>query len=280
MTPIARERLSLGSYHYLRWPLEYFLDTAAELGIPNVELWAAAPQFCLDFLTADDLDRVRSLLAGRGLRVCCITPEQCTYPVNLAAEEEPLRSYSLRNFERAIDAAAALSCPHVLVTAGCGYFDRPTAPAWQRAAESLGHLARYAQQRGVVLLLETLTPLSSNLLNTPEQQREMLALLPPGSTRPILDVGQMVYMGQELDRYLAHGPLLGHVHLHDSHPGIHIALGDGDLPITDYLARIEANGYTGLYSFEFNDARYRADPRAADRQSVAWLEEHGLLQRR
>ena len=82
----------------------------------------------------------------------------------------------------------------MLVSAGCGFYDRPVDNAWELAVESLNQLARYAQDRGVGLFLETLTPLSSNLINTPEQQREMIARLPQGSTRPMVDIGQMVYM--------------------------------------------------------------------------------------
>lgn len=105
----------------------------------------------------------------------------------------------------------------------------------------------------------------------------MLARLPQGSACGMVDIGQMVYMGHDLSRYLALGPLLGHVHLQDSHPAIHMALGDGDLPLTDYLVRIEAAGYTGMYGMEFNDIRYRRDPRSADRQSLAWLEDHHIF---
>lgn len=277
MMPIARNRLALGSYQYLRYPLDYFLDTAVELEIPNIELWAAAPQFYPELLSAMEMIEIRSKIRSRGLKVCCITPEQCVYPVNLASEHEALRQASIKTFRQAIDAANYLECPHVLVSAGCGFYDRPPEIGWELAADSLNKLAQYAQSNGVELFLETLTPLSSNLLNTPEQQREMVACLPEGSTKPMLDIGQMVYMGQSLDRYLAHGDQLAHVHLHDSHPGIHMALGDGDLPIAEYLEQLETSGYSGLYSFEFNDARYRADPREADRQSVKWLENHGLL---
>ena len=66
MAQIARSRFALGSYHYLRYPMEYFLDTAVELGIENVELWAAAPQL---FLQLTGPDRVRTLhgqLRSRG----------------------------------------------------------------------------------------------------------------------------------------------------------------------------------------------------------------------
>ena len=143
--------------------------------------------------------------------------------------------------------------------------------------DSLGQLAAYAQPRGVTLTLETLTPISSNLLNTPAQQLEMIGHLPRGSTVAMLDIGQMAYMNQTLHQYLALGTLLGHVHLHDRGQAIHMALGDGALPLAEYLRRIEASGYKGLYAFEMNDPRYRADPRAADRQNVKWLESHGFF---
>lgn len=277
MDRISRNRFALGSYHYLRYPMEYFLDTAVELGIENVELWAAAPQL---FLQLTGPDRVRTLhgqLRSRGLRAVCITPEQCNYPINLASEDADLRRYSVDNFKKAVDVAAALECPKVLVTAGCGRYDRPTRPAWDLAVDSLGQLAAYAQPRGVTLTLETLTPISSNLLNTPAQQLEMIGHLPQGSTVAMLDIGQMAYMNQTLHQYLALGTLLRHVHLHDRGQAIHMALGDGALPLAEYLRRIEASGYKGLYAFEMNDPRYRADPRAADRQNVKWLESHGFF---
>ena len=274
---LSKERFALGSYQYLRYPLTYFLDTAARLEVPNVELWAAAPHLYLEQLTAQQLDSLARELRIRELQVCCITPEQCAYPVNLAAEDEDLRQYSVRSFQRAVLAAQALECPRVPVTAGCGYFDRPTPPAWARSVQSLSQVARFAAARGVGLVLETLTPLSSNLVNTPAQQREMIAQLPPGTVQAMVDIGQMAYMGQSLEDYLALGPLLGHVHLHDSHPAIHMALGDGDLPLEDYLLRLEEWGYRGLYAFEFNDSRYRQDPARADGQSVAWLRERGFF---
>lgn len=277
MVRIGRERFALGSYQYLRYPLEYFLDTAVELEIQNVELWAAAPSFCLDTMDESQLRQKAALIRERELKVCCITPEQCQYPVNLAAEDEAIRSYSIEIFERAFRAADCLDCPKILVTAGCGYFNRPVNEAWKRSEESLFKLARLAERAGILLVLETLTPLSSNILNTPEQQAEMIRRMPEGSMKPMLDIGQMAYMGQELERYLRHGSQLAHVHLHDSNPAVHMALGDGSLPLIDYLGQIEGIGYRGIYALEVNDPRYRARPEEADRQSIGWLRKHHVF---
>lgn len=274
---IDRSRIALGAFQYLRYSMDYFLDTAVMLNISQVELYAAAPQLCLQTVTDGELAVLERKLRDRRLNVCCLTPEQVNYPMNLTAEDEGLRRYSIATTRRAIQAAGMLGSPLVLVTMGHSLLDRPRESAWERGIDSLRRLAEYAKSQGVKLVLETLTPLSSDLLNTPEQQRQAAALMPEGTMALMVDLGQMVYMDQTLDRYLAHGPLLQHVHLHDSHPGIHMALGEGDLPIREYLEQIESSGYRGCYSLEQNDPRYRSDPRAADIRSVRWLETQQII---
>lgn len=274
---LTKERFALGSYQYGRYSIDYFLDTAVELEIQHVELWAAAPQLCLDTITQQDITALRQQLHERELIVSCITPEQCNYPINLAAEEPALRTRSIEYHCNAIRLAQALDCPKILVTAGCGYYNHPPQDAWNHSADSLAQIAQFAKECGVQLGLETLTPASSNVLNTPEQQRDMLALLPSGSTHLVLDLGQMAHMKQDLSRYLAHGTSLGHVHIHDYGDAIHMTLGEGHLPLMDCFKMLEGNGYGGLYTFEINDPRYRMDPRQPDRQSVDWLKQHNLF---
>lgn len=277
MVQISKERFALGSYQYLRYPFEYFLDTAVLLGMQNVELWAAGPSFCLDTMDEAQLIEKAAQIRSRELSVCCITPEQCQYPVNLAAEDEKIREYSIRNFERAFYAAEILNCPKVLVSLDAVISTNQWRMRGSGAKMSLYRLSEKAQKMGILLVLETLTPLSSNVLNTPEQQKEMISLMPSGSMKPMLDIGQMVYMDQKIERYLAHGAELSHIHLHDSHPAVHMALGDGDLPICEYLDILESAGYKGMYALEQNDPRYRSNPRQADIQSIRWLKKHGIF---
>ncbi len=275
---IERERFALGNYQYLKYSPEFFFDTAEELGITNIELWGAAPQFYPEAMTASRLSAFGREIRRRGLKAVCITPELLGYPFNPAAEEEDLRKLAVRYVKRFIDAAGELECGRVLVTAGCGYYDHPADEAFRRSRDSLHEICLYAESRGVTMLLETLTPPSSNVLNTPEQQREMIKSMPEGSMFPILDLGQMAFMKQDLSRYLAHGEMLRHVHLHDTGAAVHMALGDGKAPILSILETLENAGYRHMYSFECNDPRYRADPAACDRQNLRWLEEHGVIE--
>jgi protein FrlC len=275
---ISRDRFALGSYNYFRYPFDYFLDTAVMLGIKNLELWGASPHLCFDIIDEKSIKKIKTQIIERNLSVIGITPEQCNYPVNLAAEEEDLRKYSINIFCRAIDVAVELNSPTLLVTSGCGYFNRPVEEAWERSSDSLRILSKYAHNKGIKLVLETLTPLSSNIINNPKQQMKMISEMPEDSMTAMLDIGQMVYMNQSIvDYQKILGKELSHVHIHDSNPGIHVALGDGNLPIKEYLDILEKGNYKGLYSFECNDMRYRKDPREADIKNIEYLLRNNII---
>ncbi len=278
MTAVKAGRCAIGSYPYYRYSTEYFLDTACRLGFKQVELWAAAPQIDLLALTPEFCRTLRAQLKSRSLSACAVTPEQCNYPINLAAEDEPLRRRSIVFFKAGADLAAELECPWLLVSAGNGYYNHPVAPAKARCLDAIGQLALYAKERGVRLLFETLTPVSSNLVNTPWQVRQMIDQLPADTVYGMLDIGQMVVMGQTVAEYgEALGDKLAHVHLHDTGDACHMALGEGRLDLDSVLGEILALGYQGLFSLECNDARYRADPRRMDEKNAAWLKGHGWL---
>ena len=277
MVSIAKERFALGSYQYFRYSLEYFLDVARELEISYVDLWGATPHLSLDILTPAGIERKAAEVRKRGLKVACITPEQVNYPSNLAAEEEEIRTYSIRLFQKAVDAAQILESPCMLATAGCACFNGSLEEGWKRSRDSLFQVASYAADRNITVLLETLTPASSNLLNTPQQQRRMMEEIGLPNIRPVLDLGQVAHMHQDLADFLSYGDRLGRVHLHDYGDAVHMALGDGHLPLEEILESLEKAGYTGLYSFECNDVRYRQDPAASDRQNMDWLRTHGIL---
>lgn len=272
---ISRNRFVIGSYQYGHYPLEYFLDEARKLHFQQVELWAAAPHLNLFAGSFGEVRAVRRMVDERDLKVYAITPEQIAYPINIAAEEEDLRRDSVRYYLRGVDAAALLGAGRVLVTAGCGYFNHSKEEAFKRSADSLQRICSYARQNGIRIVMEAVTPMSSNVVNSPSDQKRMIDLMPEDSMEGMLDIGSMDYMHQKISDYTESG-VMGHVHFHDSHPAVHMVPGDGDLPLEEYLDEIEQSGYKGFYSFEFNDGRYRADPSDADERAAEWLGNHGI----
>lgn len=263
------------NYHYLRFQLKTFLDDAASLGFEAVELWAAAPHFHIDQVDGGDVRALRRELNARGLALCCVTPEQCVYPVNLASQDSRLRQSSLGYFKRAIDVASALECPRVMVTPGHGFFDRPREEAWQLCAQSLDELADYAAPAGTELVLECLMPTTSNVLNNSRDIARMLDEVGRGRMAAVLDFNQMAVAGQTVEDYVKDlGPSLSHVHYVDGTPGGHLALGDGTLPLMAYHRQLQAAGFDGTCSLEICDKRYYENPRKALETCLGWLQSH------
>lgn len=90
MAQINRDRIAGMNIHYLYYSLPYFLDAQQKLGVKTIELWAGAPHFFLDSMSYSDCTRVRHEVESRGMQVKILTPENCTYQYQFAAQEPEL----------------------------------------------------------------------------------------------------------------------------------------------------------------------------------------------
>jgi fructoselysine 3-epimerase len=269
MANSAGVRIAGMNFHYCRYPFEFFLDSMVALGVEAIELWAAAPHCYLEDLSSAAVRRMRRGIGSRGLTLVCFTPEQCVYPVNLAAKEAAFRKRSIAYFLHNLEAAVELGSPLLLVTPGCGYFSEPRADAWRRSRDSLATLARHAKRLGAILALEPLSPTSSNLINGLSQLKRMVAEVESPHLKAMLDTVQMAIIGEEIEAYFDElGGDLVHIHLVDGAPQNHLAWGDGILPLERYLGTLSRNGYVGHATLEICDRRYFHAPQEADKQSL------------
>ena len=78
MNKLKFEQFAIGSFHYPRYPLCYFLDSVQRLGVKNIELWGVAPHLYVDDLTGADVKAIKREIDARGLRLICYCPEQNT----------------------------------------------------------------------------------------------------------------------------------------------------------------------------------------------------------
>jgi protein FrlC len=266
------------NFHYIRYPLECFLDDAVDLGFRYVELWAAAPHLNIYDADGGQARRLKRELKARDLSIQCLTPEQCVYPVSLSIQDEVLRRSSLAYFKKTIDMAAALECERVLITPGFGYYNRPKEEAREICAESLTMLSTYAAEAGTVLVLECLLATTSNVLNSSGQLAAMLQQVESPALCAILDVNQMADLGESVRDYTeALKEKLQYVHFIDGNPVGHLALGDGNLPLDLYLRELDKAGYDGMCSLEICDRRYYLEPKKALGRSVEWLRARCLM---
>jgi fructoselysine 3-epimerase len=266
------EHIAGMNLHYVFWPFEEFLDALVHLEIERLELWGGSPH-----LYAEDVDEaavaaIRARIESRGLQLVCYTPEQCVYPVNVAAREARLRERSLRYFMRSLEIAAELGASRMLVTSGWGYRSEPAGEAWKRSREALAAIAARAERLGLHASLEALQPTESNLVTDAPALARMVAEIDSPALDCCLDTVAMAVAGERVSDYVeALGDRLAHVHFNDGRPSGHLVLGDGTLPLAEYLDELAACRYDGSLTLEIAAEEYLLEPEAALARGAAWL---------
>lgn len=273
MNNIKRAQLAAMNIQYKYFPLERFLDDAVRNEFENIELWGGAPHFHMEDMTYKDICKVRKQIESRNLKLVCFTPEQCVYPVNLAAPEYSARVRSLKFFEDNIRAAGELGCNKVLVTSGTGYFDGSDyEDAWKRAAQGIYDLAELAKHYEVTLALEVLRKDESNLVYDLPSLEKMLNEVNHDSAGGMIDTIPMALAEETPAQYLGKlGRRLVHVHFIDGAPRGHLAWGDGVLDMKKYLEEFDSFGYDGYLSLEITDGRYFMNPSESLEKSTEML---------
>lgn len=269
---LSLRQITGSNFSYQHLSFDHFLDDMVALERERIELWGIAPQVHIPQLSDADARGIRRRIDERGLAVHCLTPEQVIYPVNIASPEPWLRQSSIALFRRAAELCVELGSPLLFLTPGRGFEDEPTTDAaWRRSVDALGDITGYAASLGVDCVLEPLQRIESNLVNDSAALSRMIADVGAANLGAALDTVAMATAGESVDEYFdTLGDLIRHVHLIDGRPNGHLAWGDGELPLADYLEALGRRGYAGCMTFElFGDGSYAFAPRSALEQCFA-----------
>ena len=273
MDNLKRNQIAVMNIQYKFFPLTKFLDDAVKNEVECIELWGAAPHFHSEDMTYHDITSVRHEIESRNLKLICYTPEQCIYPINLAAPYEAERRRSLKFFEDAIRVTSELGTDKMLVTVGTGYFDGSDyEEAWKYGKEGLMQLGDMAEHYGIMLALEVWRKAETNLINDLSSLQKMMRELEHKNIGAMLDTIPMALENKTPKDYLdVFGERLVHVHFIDGAPRGHLAWGDGILDMEGYLGQFDEYGYKNSLSLEITDGRYLMDPEKSIQQSVKRL---------
>jgi len=267
---ISRKQITGMNFHYLHYPFQYFLDAMVKFEFQQIEVWGAAPHLYIEDLSLQDIRLIRGEIHQRDLSVVCFTPEQCMYPINLAAREREIRERSIRYFQKSIEAAVELESPMVLVTAGWGYRNESREEALKRSKASLDFLSTYAEKEGIVLALEPLQKVESNIVNTLPDLTELLNDVSSPNLKGMVDTIPMSVEGENLATYCEQLEL-AHIHFIDGKPTGHLAWGDGNLPLESYIQALVQHDYEGALTLEFTSTQYLLNPNEAIEKSLKTL---------
>ena len=113
-------QLCAANYHYKRYTLDYFLESAERLGYQSIELWASGPHLHLEDFDAARLAELNRKIKAHHLALRCFTPEQCVYAISVSHPDKVYRDRTVDFFNQHIEAAVQLDCDHRLCLSGCG----------------------------------------------------------------------------------------------------------------------------------------------------------------
>lgn len=268
-----RDRIAGMNSHYRYYTLTDFFQSLERNGIAHAELWTCASHFRLDPYGWQDTKSIQQLARRCGVNIICLTPEQNNpKPYNLAAKDPELIRLTRQYFTNAVYAAQELGCPMVGVSSGWSFYSEPVAEGWKRSAAMLHGLAEEAAQRGITLVMETLLPRETRLVNTLDSQQRMLREVDSRGLKINLDLGSMAFAGESIQQWFdALGPEIVHCHFVDGRPAGHLAWGSGERNQGADLEAFQRNGYQGFFTLELLSADYYEKPWEADGQSLRTL---------
>lgn len=155
-------------------------------------------------------------------------------------------------------------------------FAAPTARAappnviWGRLAENLSELCEYAENIGMDLILEPLTPYESNVVCNANDVLHALALVPSPRLFSMVDICAPYVQAEPVMSYFDKlGDKLRHLHIVDSDGAsdTHYIPGEGKMPLRELMRDIIERGYEGYCTVELV-TMYMNEPRLYARQAL------------
>jgi sugar phosphate isomerase/epimerase len=229
------------------WSWERILDEAQRMGYDGIEMRGLQGEMYLPKAAPfrpDRLDETKADLRRRGLSICCLD-SSCSFhdPAKTDTALEEGRQY--------IDLAVKLEVPFIRVFGDLlpSHVDR--AVTVSRIAAGLTELGRYAEGKGVTVLLET-----HGDIHNAEIIQSIFARTESAAVGLLWDFEHPYLHGEEPETTF--GQLSGyikHTHVKDAKKlpeGKKLCLiGDGDVPVANIIALLKENGYQGWLSLEY-----------------------------
>ena len=158
-----------------------------------------------------------------------------TYPMPLAADTDP---------------ETICDCVERAATAGCGNVIVAMEKVPENLKEILMPAVIRAQNLGVMILLETAGALAHT-----QKALEVIGMFGSAALGVCWNVRQTCFVGHELADTTIQtlGAYINYVRLGDRKDGVDVLIGDGDLPVKDYMNALRSLNYDGFVCVDWNE---------------------------
>lgn len=205
----------------------------------NMDL-PSRPEFQLDRIAQSKRD-----VSAHKLKIACVSSS-----AQLHDADPEKHKQQIADAKRFIDLASQLGSPNVRVFGN--KIEGPRDLVIERVAAGLRELEAYAGPRGVTVIIES----HGDFTDSPTLS-QILARADSPHVGLLWDAHHTYVEGKEDPAFTVQklGKYIRHTHLKDSVPtpnGRHYVLtGRGDVPVRKQVEVLEATGYTGCYTFEW-----------------------------
>ena len=265
-------KFSFLTYQFSRYPLEYCFQMAKEYGFDGVEVWGARPHAYAWDMDQAAIEKVLGWKKRYGVEISMFTPEILAYPYSLTSASKKEREETAAYLRRSVETAAALGTDKMQITAKHPGYGRDREEVWAILTEGVGALCKRAEEVGVDIILESLSPSEGNTITCADDIAKLQRLVGSGALCTMIDVVPPFIANEPYSEYFDKlNGTMKYVHIcnSDGATEFHSQLDDaaGVLPLVDFMRILKRNHYDGWCSTELL-APYFRDPELYLSQSM------------
>ena len=224
--------------------LEEQLETLAQESMGYMELRSVWNTNVLD-LTDDELDRVKSATAERGIRISSVGS-----PIGKVPVTEPFGPH-LERFGRAMRVADVMESPYIRVFSFFIHEGQEPGHYRGEVIDRMGIMASQAEDAGVTLLHENEKDIYGDV---PSRCLDILASVDSPALQAAWDAANFVQCGvrPHKEGYASLRPYVEYVHVKDALSGSNkvVPAGEGDGQLPETFSALRTSGFDGFFSLE------------------------------
>lgn len=224
------------------------MDYAKKAGYDGAELSITVGSH-LDFTSSDsDIEKIKTYAKQTGLELYSLSDSTC-WLYSLTSPDRENRETAKAHIIRQLELANMLECDTILALpgiVGCdflpGFENVDYTEAYDRALESVGELAPYAEKYGVNLALENV---HNKLLNSPVEFNDFLDKIGSKFVKCYFDVGNVMIYGYPEHWIRGLKDKIAKVHFKDYQISTHnfVDLLEGDVNYPEVMKALAEIGY-------------------------------------
>jgi protein FrlC len=266
-------KLGIFTSGYQRSSLEFAFQDAKQFGYDYIELWGGRPHAYAPDLKAGDIEQIKKLIDKYQIPVLGYTPEHNAYPYNFMIGTEAMRQDAVAYLKLSMDMAKAMGAAFMLISPAHGGYTATVREIRERLIKTIKELGDYADKINLDVVVETLTPLETNVCKNANDLMEIFSQVPSPRLKGMLDVVVPFIQHESITAYFdILGDKFYHLHLVDSDgtTDTHVCPGEGVLPLKELVGEIQQRGYKGTATIELVTA-YIHEPRFYARRAIEYI---------